>query len=97
MLEDELNVQIFERHGKMLTGITPVGEIILELAEEISNKLESIKRVAQEYDDHSVGSLTIATTHTQARYVLPNTILNFTRKFDNISFHMQQGTPAANM
>lgn len=93
MLEDELNVKIFERHGKMLTGITPVGKIILSMAEEIADKLESIKRVAQEYADDSIGSLTIATTHTQARYVLPNTILNFTRKFSGVSFHMEQGTP----
>jgi LysR family cys regulon transcriptional activator len=63
------------------------------MAEDISDKLESIKIVAQEYADQSVGSLTVATTHTQARYVLPNTILNFTRKFNNISFHMQQGSP----
>jgi LysR family cys regulon transcriptional activator len=93
MLEDELNVKIFERHGKMLTGITPVGKIILSKAEEIADKLESIKRVAQEHADDSIGSLTIATTHCQARYILPDTILNFTNKFSGVSLHMQQGTP----
>tara|TARA_R110001606_G_C15402875_1_gene653446 strand:- start:1947 stop:2921 length:975 start_codon:yes stop_codon:yes gene_type:complete len=93
MLEDELKVKIFERHGKMLTGMTPVGKIIIDLAEEIADKIESIKRVAQEYSDDSIGSITIATTHTQARYVLPKTILDFTKKYSGVSFHMQQGTP----
>ena len=93
MLEDELNVKIFERHGKMLTGITPVGKIILNMAEEITDKLESIKRVAQEYADDSIGSLIVATTHCQARYVLPKTILDFTSNFSGVSFHMQQGSP----
>lgn len=93
MLEDELKVKIFERHGKMLTGITPIGKIILELAEEIADKLESIKSVAQEYVDDSIGSLTIATTHCQARYVLPSSILTFKRKFSKVSLHMQQCTP----
>lgn len=93
MLEDELNIKIFERHGKMLTGITPVGKIIIDMAEEIADKLESIKRVAQEYSDDSIGSLTIATTHSQARYILPNAISNFTKKFSGVSFHMQQSNP----
>tara|TARA_R110002050_G_scaffold57423_5_gene129191 strand:- start:108186 stop:109160 length:975 start_codon:yes stop_codon:yes gene_type:complete len=93
MLEDELNVKIFERRGKMLTGVTPVGKIILNMAEDVADKLESIKRVAQEFSDDSIGCLTIATTHTQARYALPETILSFTKKFSSVSFHMQQGTP----
>lgn len=93
MLEAELNVKIFERHGKMLTGITPVGKIILGLAEEITDKLENIKSVAQEYVDDAIGSLTIATTHCQARYALPNAILTFKKKFSKVSLHMQQCTP----
>lgn len=93
MLEDELNVKIFERRGRMLTGITPVGKIIIDMAEEVIDKVGSIKRVAQDYVNDSIGSLTIATTHCQARYVLPNTILDFTKKYNGISFHMQQGAP----
>ena len=93
MLEEELNIKIFERHGKLLTGITPVGKEILAIAAEVSDRIEGIKRIAQEYSNESHGSLTIATTHTQARYVLPKTILDFTNKFSDVSFHMQQGTP----
>lgn len=93
MLEDELKVKIFERNGRILTGITPVGKVILDIAEEIIDKVGSIKLVAQEYSDDSIGSLTIATTHCQARYFLPDTILNFTKKYGGVSFHMEQGTP----
>lgn len=93
MLEDELKVKIFERHGRMLTGITPAGKSILDMAEEIIDKVESIKKVAQEYSDDSIGSLTIATTHCQARYILPETILSFTKKYSGVSFHMELDTP----
>jgi LysR family cys regulon transcriptional activator len=93
MLEDELKVKIFERHGRMLTGITPAGKIIIDMAQEVIDKVESIKKVAQEYTDDSIGSLTIATTHCQARYFLPDTIVNFTKKYSSVSFHMQQDTP----
>jgi len=93
MLEVELKVKIFERHGRMLTGITPAGKIILDMSQEIIDKVGSIKRIAQEYADDSIGSLTVAATHCQARYFLPDTILNFTKKYSGVSFHMQQGTP----
>jgi LysR family cys regulon transcriptional activator len=77
LLEDELGVEIFARSGKHLTHVTPAGQVILEAAGEVLRKVESIKHVAQEYSDEKRGALSIATTHTQARYVLPDVIQGF--------------------
>ena len=93
LLEDELGVEIFSRSGKHLTHVTPAGEVILDLAGEILRKAESIKRVAQEFSDETAGTLSIATTHTQARYALPPIIGEFIKRYPDVSLHMQQGTP----
>lgn len=93
LLEDELGVEVFARSGKHLTHITPAGEVILELAGEILRKAESIKRVAQEFSNERSGTLSIATTHTQARYVLPGIIKDFMSAYPDVSLNMQQGTP----
>lgn len=93
LLEDELGVEIFARSGKHLTHVTPAGEAILETAGEVLRKVESIKQVAQEYSNEKKGSLSIATTHTQARYALPATIRSFIERYPDVSLHMHQGTP----
>jgi LysR family cys regulon transcriptional activator len=93
LLEDELGVEIFARSGKHLTRVTPAGEAILKTAGEILRKVETIKQVAQEFSDEKRGSLSIATTHTQARYALPGTIEKFIEKYPEVSLHMHQGTP----
>jgi len=93
LLEDELGVEIFSRSGKHLTQITPAGESILKTAGEIMRKVESIKSVAQEFCDERKGSLALATTHTQCRYVLPEVIQGFIEKFPDVALHMHQGTP----
>lgn len=93
LLEDELGVEIFSRSGKHLTRITPAGEMILKSAGEVLRKVESIKQVAQEYSNERKGSLSIATTHTQARYALPATIRSFIDKYPEVALHMHQGTP----
>lgn len=93
LLEDELGVEIFSRSGKHLTRITPAGEAILRIAGEILRKVDSIKQVAQEFSDEHKGSLSIATTHTQARYALPPVISEFIRRYPDVSLHMHQGTP----
>ncbi|EKF73038.1 transcriptional regulator CysB [Alcanivorax hongdengensis A-11-3] len=93
MLEDELGVEVFARSGKHLTHITPAGEAILSIAGDILQRTESIRRVAQEYRDEARGDLSIATTHTQARYALPPVIKDFTGSFPDVSLHMHQGTP----
>ncbi len=93
MLEDELGVQIFMRSGKQLTSVTPAGEAIIALAGKILAEADNIKRVAKEHSDHRRGSLSIATTHTQARYVLPPVIKTFAAKYPEVSLHMHQGSP----
>ena len=93
MLEDELDVQIFQRSGKHLTEITPAGQAIIEMAAEILDKVESVKRIAADFSDKRYGSLSIATTHTQARYVLPSVIDQFISYYPDVSLHMHQGTP----
>lgn len=93
LLEDELGVEIFSRSGKHLTRITPAGEAILRTAGEILRKVESIKQVAQEFSNERKGSLSIATTHTQARYALPPVIGKFIQNYPDVSLHMNQGTP----
>ena len=94
LLEDELGVEIFARSGKHLTRVTPAGEAILKVSGEILRKVESIKQVAQEFRNENKGSLSIATTHTQARYALPPVIQGFMNKYPKVSLHMHQGTPS---
>ena len=93
LLEDELGVEVFARSGKHLTRVTPAGEKIIETAGEILRKVDSIKQVAQEFSDERKGSLSIATTHTQARYALPKVIQRFIDQYPDVSLHMHQGTP----
>lgn len=93
LLEDELGVEVFARSGKHLTHVTPAGKVILETAGEVLRKVESIKQVAQEYSNEKKGALSIATTHTQARYALPATISSFIAQYPDVSLHMHQGTP----
>lgn len=93
LLEDELGLEIFSRNGKHLTRITPAGESIIKSAGEIIRKVENIKAAAREFCDERTGSLAIATTHTQSRYVLPPAINQFIEKFPEVALHMHQGTP----
>jgi LysR family cys regulon transcriptional activator len=93
LLEDELGLEIFARSGKHLTRITPGGEIIVREAGEILRRAEGIKKIAQEFSDQRAGDLSIATTHTQARYALPPVIRGFLDAYPDVSLHMNQGTP----
>jgi len=94
MLEDELGVQIFGRSGKHLTHVTDAGQEIIDIARKIMAQVESIKAVSREHNLPDQGKLNIATTHTQARYALPQVIQGFMRRFPNVSLHMHQGTPS---
>ena len=93
MLEEELDIQIFRRSGKHLTEVTPAGRAIIEMAGEILEKAENVRSIAREYNDQKKGDLSIATTHTQARYVLPRIIKEFIRRYPEVTLHMHQGTP----
>jgi len=94
MLEDELGIQIFGRSGKHLTHVTPAGKDIIEIAHDILSKVDSIKAVAREHTLPDQGKLNVATTHTQARYALPDVIKGFMERFPKVSLHMHQGTPS---
>ena len=93
LLEDELGLEVFARSGKHLTRITPGGEIIIREAGEILRRVEGIKKIAQEFSNQRKGDLSIATTHTQARYALPPVIRGFIEEYPDVSLHMHQGTP----
>ena len=93
MLEDELGVQIFQRSGKHLTEVTPAGIAIVKMAGEILDKVENVRQIAHEFSDKDRGELSVATTHTQARYLLPNVISEFIGRYPDVSLHMHQGTP----
>lgn len=92
-LEDELGLQIFERHGKRLTGLTPVGESVIAMAERVLLDVENIRQLAAETHDDKHGTLSIGTTHTQARYALPEAIKRFSEQFPGVHLNMVQGTP----
>jgi len=91
-LEDELGFPIFLRQGRTLTRITPAGKKVVERAQKILKEVQSIKRMADEQKDGGLGSLSIGTTHTQARYVLPPVIRQFRERYPNVELHLHQGT-----
>lgn len=93
LLEDELGVPIFARNGKHLTELTAAGKHIVALAGEILGKTRDIRHIAEEHRNNRVGSLSIATTHTQARYVLPPVVREFMGRYPGIELHINQGTP----
>lgn len=93
LLEEELDLQIFQRNGKRLVGVTEPGRIILARAEQVLREMENIKRVGEEFSHDASGSLTIATTHTQARYRLPPAVTAFMEKYPGVRLTIHQGNP----
>lgn len=93
LLEDELGVQIFRRSGKHFAEITPAGQQVIKRAEHILLEVRNIKELAQEYADETHGALSIATTHTQACYALPETIQRFRERYPKVRLHIHMGTP----
>jgi LysR family transcriptional regulator, cys regulon transcriptional activator len=93
LLEEELGVPVFARAGKHLTELTDAGKRIVVVAGEILGKVNDIRSIAQEYSDSKVGALSVATTHTQARYALPPVVREFMVRYPAIKLTMQQGTP----
>ena len=92
LLEEELGVEIFVRNGKRLTRITPAGKIILDKVGGILHEVGSIRHIADEYRNETRGRLSIATTHTQARFALPAILPGLRRAYPEVSLHMRQGT-----
>ncbi|MBS1269607.1 MAG: HTH-type transcriptional regulator CysB [Gammaproteobacteria bacterium] len=93
LLEEELGFPLFVRQGRHLAALTDAGQDVLTHATRMLDERENIKRVAREVNAPSHGSFSIATTHTQARYALPDVISRFATKYPNVSLHIQQGTP----
>lgn len=93
-LEQELGVQIFSRHGKRLRSITEPGKLVLESIDSIMAELNNLKRIGQEYSQQNSGTLSIATTHTQARYILPQPLARLRKEFPDVNIALHQGTPA---
>ncbi len=93
LFEDEIGLQVFQRNGKRLTGITEPGSQILALAAKVIRDIENIKRVADEFGDVETGTLTIATTHTQARYKLPAAVKSFMSNYPQVKLNIHQGNP----
>lgn len=93
LLEDELGVEVFVRSGKHITAITPAGEQILLVVQDILSRVNNIKEIAKEHNEDASGKLSIATTHTQAKYVLPSIIEQFKQNYPNVLINIHQGTP----
>jgi LysR family cys regulon transcriptional activator len=92
LLEDELGFQIFVRDGRNLTRVTPAGQQVIDRAIRILREVQNIRRLSDDFKDEERGSLSIATTHTQARYVLPEVIKEFRDKYPEVRLHLHQGT-----
>jgi LysR family cys regulon transcriptional activator len=93
LLENELGVDIFVRNGKRVVETTPPGRAILEIAERMLRDAKNLKQVGEEFANEASGSLTIATTHTQARYALPSAIKHFTARYPKVRLVLRQGNP----
>lgn len=92
-LEDELGIEIFIRRGKRLLGMTEPGKALLAIAERILNEASNVRRLADLFTNDTSGVLTVATTHTQARYSLPDVIKAFRDIFPEVRLELIQGTP----
>jgi LysR family transcriptional regulator, cys regulon transcriptional activator len=92
-LEEELGVEIFARHGKRLKRITEPGLHVLRSIELIMREVGNLKRIGEQYSAQDSGTLSIATTHTQARYVLPVPVAKFRDAYPNVTISLHQGSP----
>jgi LysR family cys regulon transcriptional activator len=92
-LEEELGVEIFERNGKRLTGLTEPGKGILQIIERLLLEAENLRQASEEYSGEKSGTLTVAITHTQARYALPHVVQAFRSAFPQVRIALQQSSP----
>lgn len=92
-LEDELGIELYIRKGKRLLGLTDPGRHMLKYVERMLLDANNIKNLADQYSQQDTGQLTIATTHTQARYVLPNVVTQFKKQFPKVHLNLHQGSP----
>lgn len=92
-LEDELGIEIFVRAGKRLTGLTPPGEAVLPIVERLLLDAENLRRAGDEFSAQTSGRLSIAATHSQARYALPAVVRDFRQLYPQVTLNLHQGSP----
>jgi LysR family cys regulon transcriptional activator len=92
-LEDELGVSIFARAGKRILGLTPPGQQVLLAAERIMQEVDNLKKLSRDYAGAPSGTLRVATTHTQARYLLPPVVRQFAQKYPQVRLKLLQADP----
>lgn len=92
-LEDELGIELFIRKGKRLLGLTEPGKELLTIVERMLLDAKNIKQLGEQFSQTDKGQLTIATTHTQARYALPNVVSQFKQRFPKVHLALHQGSP----
>jgi LysR family cys regulon transcriptional activator len=92
-LEEELGVDIFARHGKRLRRVTEPGQEVLKAIEIIMREVANLKRIGEQFSKQDAGTLSIATTHTQARYFLPERVASLRRRFPKVQVVLHQGMP----
>ena len=92
-LEEELGIEIFGRHGKRLKRVTEPGEHVLKSIDIILREVHNLKRIGEHYSAQDSGTLSIATTHTQARYVLPLPVAQLRSAYPNVNISLHQGAP----
>ncbi len=92
-LEDELGVEIFARHGKRIKRITEPGTHVLKSIDIILREIHNLKRIGEQFSNQDSGTLSIATTHTQARYVLPEPVAKLRQAYPKVSISLHQGSP----
>jgi len=92
-LEDELGVPVFVRNGKRLSALTPAGDAVVATARRALREIENLRQVGAEFKSEDTGVLAIATTHTQARYVLPPVIRGFALRYPKVKVVLHQGNP----
>jgi LysR family cys regulon transcriptional activator len=93
-LEEELGIEIFSRHGKRLKRVTEPGQHVLRSIEVILREVGNLKRIGEQFSAEDSGTLSIATTHTQARYVLPIPVAKLREAYPNVNISLHQGAPA---
>jgi LysR family cys regulon transcriptional activator len=92
-LEDELGIELFHRAGKRLTGLTPPGQAVLPIVERLLLEADNLKRAGEDFASTGRGTLTIAATHSQARYALPPAVRDFSAAHPAVALRLHQGSP----
>ena len=92
-LEAELGIDIFARHGKRLRRVTEPGQQVLRAIEVIMREVGNLKRIGEEFSKQDAGTLSVATTHSQARYFLPEPVAQLRKRFPKVNIVLHQGSP----